>query len=198
MILNLGIHTTMNSAPSIPEEIIKLFDKSSIALSLASAGNDKPLIAANKKFCELTGYDLEEIVGKNCRFLQGTYDNTDAKKNIHQFLNGNAGLSIRQPLINVKADGTPFINLLYMSRLCDGTGKTQFILASQFDISNTHTENLNHYGVVLGDTLKKITPLAYQAGIILEGSIAALANSTAMIAQAKLTLAELQSANHIF
>lgn len=188
----------MNSIAAIPEEIINLFDKSNVPLSLASAGNDKPLIATNKKFCELTGYDNSEIIGKNCRFLQGHYDNTEARKNIHHFLDGNFGLSIRQPLINVKADGTPFINLLYMSRLCDASGNTRFILASQFDISNTQTEKLAQYGIALGDSIKKISPIAYQAGIILEGSIAAIANSTAMIAQAKLTLADLQSTRHIF
>lgn len=188
----------MNSISPIPTEIINLFDKSNVPLSLASAGNDKPLIATNKKFCELTGYKSEEILGKNCRFLQGNYDNSEARKNIHQFLNGNSGLSIRQSLVNVKADGTPFINLLYMSRLCDSVGNTKFILASQFDISNTQTEKLSQYGIALGDSIRKITPVAYQAGIILEGSIAAIANSTAMIAQAKLTLADLQSSRHIF
>ena len=32
---------------------------------------DTPMIAANAAFAELTGYPIEEIVGRNCRFLQG-------------------------------------------------------------------------------------------------------------------------------
>ena len=34
---------------------------------------DNPIIFASKGFCELTGYSLENILGRNCRFLQGTY-----------------------------------------------------------------------------------------------------------------------------
>ena len=32
---------------------------------------DCPIIFANGAFCQLTGYDVDEIVGRNCRFLQG-------------------------------------------------------------------------------------------------------------------------------
>lgn len=32
---------------------------------------DHPIVYANKRFEELTGYSNEEIIGQNCRFLQG-------------------------------------------------------------------------------------------------------------------------------
>jgi PAS domain S-box-containing protein len=32
---------------------------------------DNPIVLANKAFLDLTGYAAEEIIGRNCRFLQG-------------------------------------------------------------------------------------------------------------------------------
>ena len=187
-----------HSVSIVPETLQKLFDKSSIALSLADAGQDKPLIAINKHFCSLTGYTEDEIIGRNCRFLQKKSDNVDARKELRNFLDNKGGLSIRRTLINFKSDGTPFINLLYMSRLCDSKGNTRFILASQFEISNSYPAAFDNYGMELANTVQKITPAVAQAGIILEGSIRAIANSTTMIAQAKLTLEELKNSGNIF
>ena len=187
-----------HSVSLIPDTLQKLFDNSSIALSLADAGQDKPLIAINTPFCNLTGYTKNEIIGRNCRFLQKNADNTIARKELRDFLDNKGDLSIRKVLINFKSDGTPLINLLYMSRLCDSKGNTRFILASQFEISNSYPETFANYGIELQSTVQKITPAVAQAGIILEGSIRAIANSTSMIAQAKLTLEELKNSGPVF
>jgi PAS domain-containing protein len=32
---------------------------------------DQPIVLANSAFLELTGYGANEVVGRNCRFLQG-------------------------------------------------------------------------------------------------------------------------------
>ena len=32
---------------------------------------DCPLMYVNEAFCRMTGYDQDEILGRNCRFLQG-------------------------------------------------------------------------------------------------------------------------------
>src|SRR3546814_19579964 len=34
--------------------------------------DDNPIVFANKAFLDLTGYEESEVVGRNCRFLQGT------------------------------------------------------------------------------------------------------------------------------
>ena len=38
--------------------------------------HDMPLIYVNNAFTEMTGYSYDDVVGKNCRFLQGA--DTDA------------------------------------------------------------------------------------------------------------------------
>lgn len=37
---------------------------------------DNPIVFANNAFLRLTGYEREEVVGRNCRFLQG--EDTDS------------------------------------------------------------------------------------------------------------------------
>src|ERR1700761_1976234 len=39
--------------------------------------HDNPVVFANDSFCRLTGYSREEILGRNCRFLQGPESNRD-------------------------------------------------------------------------------------------------------------------------
>ena len=92
---------------------------------------DQPLIFVNEKFCQLTGYSKEEILGKNCRFLQGTKTNkSDINKVAQAIANERA---IFCDLLNYKKDGTEFFNRLTLLPLKDNH-KT-FFLGLQSDSS---------------------------------------------------------------
>ena len=55
--------------------LIKAIDQTRVGVIISNPRlEDNPLIYANKGFEEITGYTAEEVVGKNCRFMQG--DNT--------------------------------------------------------------------------------------------------------------------------
>ena len=50
----------------------KAMNKAPLGIIMTDHGqSSNPIIYANDKFCELTGYSREEILGRNCRFLQG-------------------------------------------------------------------------------------------------------------------------------
>ncbi|MES5098051.1 PAS domain-containing protein [Agrobacterium sp. BA1120] len=173
------------------------FQKSSIALALAYADADNHLALVNEPFCKLTGYDSSDVVGKNCRMLQtspkGTHaPNDEARDKIHEFLEADGPATVRTPIVNFRKDDQPFVNLLFMSKLKAGSGQVRYILASQFDVSRAHAHLLQAYDLELGDTLAKIKPLLDDHNIMIEGTLATIANSTTTIAQAKLTLAELE------
>lgn len=89
----------------------------------------------------------------------------------------------------------PFINLLYMSRLRSLAGETRYIFASQFDVSRAHPERLQEYERDLGQTLTQLRPLVAESGIIVEGTLTTIANTAITIAQAKLTLADLDQSS---
>ncbi len=82
---------------------------------------DMPIVYANDAFCELTGYRPDEIVGRNCRFLQGPL--TDPE-DVDRFRAGlDLGRPFRVELVNYRKDGTPFRNQVFVSpmRAADGT-----------------------------------------------------------------------------
>lgn len=183
----------ITNAADVPSALQGFFDTATIALSLAQSAGDTPLIAVNRPFRELTGYADADVLGKNCRFLQRDVQNEDARQALRAFLQDEEMPSTRQFLVNFKADGTPFVNLLYMSRLRLRGGGSPYFFASQFNVSKSYPEKLEAYDASLQQALSTIEPAVSEAGIIIEGSLTTVANSAAMIAQAKVTLAEVQS-----
>lgn len=175
----------------------EFFANSSIALALASTERDNPLVLASEQFYALTGYDSRNVIGRNCRFLQQRPDgeyapNDDAKRELHAFIHGDDA-NVRAPIVNFRKDGRPFVNLLFMSKLKASNGKVRYIIASQFDISRTHPDLLQAYDKALGVTLERLKPLLDGHNVMVEGTLATIANSTSTIAQAKLTLTELET-----
>ena len=45
---------------------------------------DMPIIYANRAFTTITGYGYDEVVGRNCRFLQGNETSAAAAQTIRQ------------------------------------------------------------------------------------------------------------------
>ena len=178
----------------IPGHLADYLNQSPIALALADAGNDNPLIFINHGFRELTGYTSEQVVGQNCRMLQHDADNSEARERIREFLASERQINVRTTLINFRSDGSPFVNLLYMSKLRQLDGRIAFIFASQFDVSRSQPERLAAYDAELGRTIGRLTPILAESGMVLEGSLTAIANTAATIAQAKLTLSDLDRA----
>lgn len=95
---------------------------------------DNPIVFCNVAFQELTGYSREEIVGKNCRFLQGPDTDMAAVANVRQAID--AGDDIGIDLLNYRKDGSTFWNALYMSPVRDKEGIIRFFFASQLDVTD--------------------------------------------------------------
>lgn len=76
---------------------------------------DNPVIYISSGFEKLTGYEFDEVVGRNCRFLQGPQtDQADVEKIIHA-INNEEECSVN--LTNYKKDGTKFRNEFYLANL---------------------------------------------------------------------------------
>ncbi|SEK41531.1 EAL domain-containing protein [Halomonas daqiaonensis] len=94
---------------------------------------DLPIIYANDAFERMTGYSREDVMGRNCRFLQGPETDKTTLQQIRQRLTHYREVHVT--LCNYRKDGTPFWNDLYISPVRDDQGRVSHYVGIQHDIS---------------------------------------------------------------
>jgi diguanylate cyclase (GGDEF)-like protein/PAS domain S-box-containing protein len=97
---------------------------------------DDPIIFANAGFATMTGYSLNETVGRNARFLQGPETNMVPVSDIANAIR--LGLPIRRELLNYRKNGEAFWNELFMQPLTDRHGAVMGFVAMQIDQTVRH------------------------------------------------------------
>lgn len=95
---------------------------------------DMPVVYANPAFTEMTGYAHNEVIGRNCRFLQGPNASSEALRAIRQGLHHQTEVNVE--LINYRKDGTPFWNHLRISPVFDSDGLCTHFIGTQQDITH--------------------------------------------------------------
>lgn len=93
---------------------------------------DNPIVFASQGFLEMSGYSLDEVLGRNCRFLQGP--RTDQSQ-VEILRNGIMnGQDVSVCMLNYKADGTPFYNQIFVAGLRDASHKIINYVGVQVEI----------------------------------------------------------------
>lgn len=95
--------------------------------------DDNPIIFANQAFLELTGYGSEELLGRNCRFLQGPETDRSIVAQVREAVEARREISVE--LINYRKDGSTFWNALFISPVYNDAGELIYFFASQLDVS---------------------------------------------------------------
>ncbi|XP_073028142.1 phototropin-2-like [Primulina eburnea] len=101
---------------------------------------DCPIIYVSSGFFTMTGYSLKEVIGRNCRFLQGPDTDQNEVAKIRNATR--TGTSYCGRLLNYKKDGTPFWNMLTITPIKDDAGKTVQFIGMQVEVSK-YTEGMN-------------------------------------------------------
>jgi PAS domain S-box-containing protein len=96
--------------------------------------DDNPIIFCNNAFCTLTGYSAEELVGQNCRLLQGPDTDGRSIAKLREAVASQHDLSI--DILNYRKDGSTFWNALFISPVRDVTGEVIYFFASQLDFTD--------------------------------------------------------------
>jgi PAS domain S-box-containing protein len=118
----------------IPQVLSAILDECVNGVTLADPDlEDAPIIYANKAFENLTGYAQEDIIGHNCRFLQGEDRDQEARHQISEAMKNEQ--SIEVTLRNYKKDGTLFHNRLKIVPLFDKKQRVIYYLGVQYDIT---------------------------------------------------------------
>ncbi|KAI3448675.1 hypothetical protein Pfo_005340 [Paulownia fortunei] len=101
---------------------------------------DCPIVYASSGFFTMTGYSSKEVIGRNCRFLQGPDTDQNEVAKIRNA--ARTGTSYCGRLLNYKKDGTPFWNLLTITPIKDDKGRTIKFIGMQVEVSK-YTEGAN-------------------------------------------------------
>jgi PAS domain S-box-containing protein len=98
--------------------------------------DDDPIIFCNEAFCRLTGYPVDEVIGRNCRFLQGPKTDPEPIAKMREAIAKEEVAVVE--LLNYRRDGSTFWNALHLGPIYDETGKLLYFFGSQWDVSDIH------------------------------------------------------------
>lgn len=94
---------------------------------------DMPIIFVTEEFELQTGYPPAEVLGRNCRFLQGPDTDPNAIEAIRQAIRGRRPITV--DLVNYRRDGSPFWNRLRIRPLFDARGQLLYFAGAQNPIA---------------------------------------------------------------
>jgi len=95
---------------------------------------DNPIVYASQGFLNLTGYSLDQILGRNCRFLQGPETDPKAVERIRKAIEQGNDMSVC--LLNYRVDGTTFWNQFFIAALRDASGAVTNFVGVQCKVSD--------------------------------------------------------------
>lgn len=101
---------------------------------------DNPIVYASQGFLNLTGYSLDQILGRNCRFLQGPETDPKAVERIRNAIEQGNDLSVC--LLNYRVDGTTFWNQFFIAALRDASGNITNFVGVQCKVSDQYAASV--------------------------------------------------------
>lgn len=101
---------------------------------------DNPIVYASQGFLNLTGYTMSQVIGRNCRFLQGPGTDPNAVAVIREGVK--QGIDTSVCLLNYKADGTPFWNQFFVAALRDADGQIVNYVGVQCQVNQVPIEEI--------------------------------------------------------
>lgn len=93
---------------------------------------DYPIVYMNSSFETLTGYRREDVIGKNCRFLQGEETDQPSLSTLREAIARK--LAVNGFLKNYRKDGSAFYNELFIDPVCDEDGNVTHFFGCQNEV----------------------------------------------------------------
>ncbi len=120
-------------------DFLRSLENKSIAITVSDPElDDCPLIFVNAAFEEMTLYKRDQVLGRNCRFLQGADTDRNAVKKLRAQLTDTQSAAVT--LTNYRADGTRFNNLIIIEPVFISTSK-KLLFGCQYEFSAQHSRD---------------------------------------------------------
>ncbi|WP_327053773.1 bacterio-opsin activator domain-containing protein [Halomicrococcus gelatinilyticus] len=105
-----------------------------VGITIADAtAEDNPLTFINEAFSELTGYPAEEVLGRNCRFLQGEETSPEPVAAMREAIEAEDPVSVE--LRNYRKDGEEFWNRVDVAPVRNEDGEVTHYVGFQTDVT---------------------------------------------------------------
>ena len=118
----------------IPQILTQILDGSVNGITLSDPDmEDNPIVYANKAFAQITGYSIEETVGRNCRFLHEQDPDQEELQKIRDAVKNATPVEVT--LRNYRKNGELFYNRLSITPLFDHEGQLIYFMGVQYDIT---------------------------------------------------------------
>lgn len=165
---------------------------STVPMTIADAvAEDMPIILANPAFEALTGYGVDETVGRNCRFLQTAATKPESVAAIRHGITSATEVSV--DIHNRRKDGSEFINNLFIFPLFAANDRKspRFFIGSQFELHrendrNGSTDHKRAYRFFAEEAAEALTRTSRDSQRHLKATAQQLAISMKLIVQTKL------------
>jgi PAS domain S-box-containing protein len=117
------------------EGVIQMLEQVRLPLCVTNPRmDDNPIVYVNSAFLELTGYEAEEVMGRNCRFLQGPDTTRESIAAVREVIRSGTVCTVE--IVNYRKDGTPFVNALQIGPIIDAEGRHVLNFGSQMDVTD--------------------------------------------------------------
>lgn len=146
--------SSLDKRNSYERELIRSIRLSPIASIVTNPQiHDNPIIAANQRFEQLTGYSERELVGRNCRFLAGPATERTHSAALAQAVATESPTVIE--LVNYRKDGNSFLNAVMIAPVFDDEGNLTYFVGSQMEVAAGQSHLLRRSAAARIDQLTK-------------------------------------------
>jgi len=112
----------------------RALDEAPVGITISDpALSDNPMVYVNDRFVEMTGYDRDDAVGVNCRFLQGEDTDERPVARLREAIDAEEPESVE--LLNYRKEGTPFWNRVSVAPIRAGDGSVSEWVGFQENIT---------------------------------------------------------------
>lgn len=162
----------------LPPSVLPMFEKGAIPLTLADVTQpDHPIVLANAAFCKLVEYALDEVLGRNCRFLQTEDCDPAARSEARTLIETGREGVVR--LRNRKRSGQVFDLLLFLHPVTGGNGRLRYFLGSQYAVGRQPTHTPEPHAVALGDIIGEANKALSDSRLLVTSSLQIMADVNA-------------------